>query len=287
MNTIVRNFMSVVRRFKLATVLNVLGLSVAFVAFMLIMMQVSYDNRFDSCQPKAERIFRFDLGNSTGQQAVIARPLARIFTESSPHIKAGCIVSCFMQDYFFSVKRNEERVNFMEKWWFASPEIMQVFDFKMLEGDDKALMEPNSCILPESLARKFFGNESAIGQQLIDQSGKAVTVKGVYHDFPRNSTLSNVVYVPLPEKQDYNDWGNFNYLFFVRLDDVSNKELIMENFKKNEEVNKALSNIWSGQDGLDYILTSLPELHFQNNIIFGKPTARRFWCFPPSPLSFL
>ena len=57
--------MSVVRRFKLATVLNVLGLSVAFVAFMLIMMQVSYDNRFDSCQPKAERIFRFDLGNRT------------------------------------------------------------------------------------------------------------------------------------------------------------------------------------------------------------------------------
>ena len=276
MNTIVRNFMSVVRRFKLATVLNVLGLSVAFVAFMLIMMQVSYDNRFDSCQPEAERIFRFDLGNSTGQQAVIARPLARIFTESSPHIKAGCIVSCFMQDYFFSVKRNEERVNFMEKWWFASPEIMQVFDFKMLEGDDKALMEPNSCILPESLARKFFGNESAIGQQLIDQSGKAVTVKGVYHDFPRNSTLSNVVYVPLPEKQDYNDWGNFNYLFFVRLDDVSNKELIMENFKKNEEVNKALSNIWSGQDGLDYILTSLPELHFQNNIIFDTlPKANR------------
>ena len=276
MNTIVRNFMSVVRRFKLATVLNVLGLSVAFVAFMLIMMQVSYDNRFDSCQPEAERIFRFDLGNSTGQQAVIARPLARIFTESSPHIKAGCIVSCFMQDYFFSVKRNEERVNFMEKWWFASPEIMQVFDFKMLEGDDKALMEPNSCILPESLVRKFFGNEPAIGQQLIDQSGKAVTVKGVYHDFPRNSTLSNVVYVPLPEKQDYNDWGNFNYLFFVRLDDVSNKELIMENFKKNEEVNKALSNIWSGQDGLDYILTSLPELHFQNNIIFDTlPKANR------------
>ena len=137
-------------------------------------------------------------------------------------------------------------------------------------------MEPNSCILPESLARKFFGNESAIGQQLIDQSGKAVTVKGVYHDFPRNSTLSNVVYVPLPEKQDYNDWGNFNYLFFVRLDDVSNKELIMENFKKNEEVNKALSNIWSGQDGLDYILTSLPELHFQNNIIFDTlPKANR------------
>ena len=54
----------------------------------------------------------------------------------------------------------------MEKWWFASPEIMQVFDFKMLEGDDKALMEPNSCILPESLAREVLwervGNRAAV-----------------------------------------------------------------------------------------------------------------------------
>ena len=41
-------------------------------------------------------------------------------------------------------------------------------------------------------------------------------------------------------------------------------------------MNKALSNIWSGQDGLDYILTSLPELHFQNNIIFDTlPKANR------------
>ena len=52
MKTILRNFISVLRRFRMATLLNILGLSIAFAAFMVIMMQVSYDYTFDSCQPE-------------------------------------------------------------------------------------------------------------------------------------------------------------------------------------------------------------------------------------------
>ena len=58
MKTILRNFFSVLRRFKTASVLNVLGLSIAFVAFMLIMMQVNYDYTFDRSHPNADAIFR-------------------------------------------------------------------------------------------------------------------------------------------------------------------------------------------------------------------------------------
>ena len=54
MKTILRNFVSVLRRFKMAMLLNVFGLSIAFAAFMVIMMQVNYDYTFDSCQPEAE-----------------------------------------------------------------------------------------------------------------------------------------------------------------------------------------------------------------------------------------
>lgn len=60
MKTILRNFFSVLRRFKTASVLNVLGLSIAFVAFMLIMMQVNYDYTFDRSHPNADAIFRVD-----------------------------------------------------------------------------------------------------------------------------------------------------------------------------------------------------------------------------------
>ena len=47
MNPAVRNFLNVIRRYKITVILNILGLSVAFAAFMVIMMQLDYDFSFD------------------------------------------------------------------------------------------------------------------------------------------------------------------------------------------------------------------------------------------------
>mgnify|MGYP001159041387 FL=1 len=58
MKTILRNLLSVLRRFKMAMLLNVLGLSIAFAAFILIMMQVEYDRNFDRGYTDTESIFR-------------------------------------------------------------------------------------------------------------------------------------------------------------------------------------------------------------------------------------
>ena len=49
MRTILRNFLNVLRRFKMASFLNIVGLSVAFTAFLVIMMQVEYERTFDRC----------------------------------------------------------------------------------------------------------------------------------------------------------------------------------------------------------------------------------------------
>lgn len=69
MKTILRNLISVIRRFKIAAMLNLIGLGVALVAFMIIMMQVEYDNNFDKFHPDAENIFRVDLVSSSWSQA--------------------------------------------------------------------------------------------------------------------------------------------------------------------------------------------------------------------------
>ena len=73
MKTILRNLLSVLRRFKMATLLNVLGLSVAFSAFILIMMQVEYDQNFDRGYTDTESIFRVEAMFEDGGQAVIGR----------------------------------------------------------------------------------------------------------------------------------------------------------------------------------------------------------------------
>ncbi|MCD7851969.1 MAG: ABC transporter permease [Parabacteroides sp.] len=282
MKTILRNFFSVLRRFKAATLLNVLGLSIAFVAFMLIMMQVNYDYTFDCNHRNAQSIFRVDVvWGGQGSQAIINRPFARAFTGSSPHIEGGCLLSAWIENRFFYVDQNGQRTSYKESAWNVTPGILKVFPFVMLEGSGQALDEPNSVILPESMAKKIFGNESAINKQLISSNPKedAKIIKGVYKDFPLNSSLQNVMYTAMNPKENYDTWGNWNYLFFVRLDDSANRDNVLDNFRTNFNVQEALGDkfAWgSGENGIDFRLTSLPDVHFLNNVDFDMmPKASR------------
>ena len=281
MKTILRNFISVLRRFKTASVLNVLGLSIAFVAFMLIMMQVNYDYTFDCSHRNADAIFRVDIVHgSKGSQAIICRPFARAFTESSPHIKGGCLLSTWVGSPFFYVEQNGQRTGYRENAWEVTPGLLDVIHFDMLEGTAQALDEPGSVILPESMAKKIFGNESAVGKQLIvpDTEMNAQIVKGVYKDFPRNSVLQNVMYAAMNPKENYDNWGNWNYFFFVRLDDPVNKENVLDNFRNNFNAKEVFGNEfeWGEENSFDLRLTSLPDVHFLNNVDFDSmPKASR------------
>ena len=281
MKTILRNFFSVLRRFKAASVLNVLGLSIAFVAFMLIMMQVNYDYTFDCSHRNADAIFRVDIVHgSKGSQAIICRPFARAFTESSPHIKGGCLLNAWVGSPFFYVEQNGQRTGYRENAWEVTPGLLDVIHFDMLEGTAQALDEPGSVILPESMAKKIFGNETAVGKQLIAPNVEmnAQIIKGVYKDFPRNSALQNVIYVAMNPKENYDNWGNWNYFIFVRLDDPANKENVLDNFKSNFNAKEAFGNEfeWGGEESFDLRLTSLPDVHFLNNVDFDSmPKASR------------
>lgn len=281
MKTILRNFFSVLRRFKAASVLNLLGLSIAFVAFMLIMMQVNYDYTFDCSHRNADAIFRVDIVHgSKGSQAIICRPFARAFTESSPHIKGGCLLNAWVGSPFFYVEQNGQRTGYRENAWEVTPGLLDVIHFDMLEGTAQALDEPGSVILPESMAKKIFGNETAVGKQLIAPNVEmnAQIIKGVYKDFPRNSALQNVIYVAMNPKENYDNWGNWNYFFFVRLDDPANKENVLDNFKSNFNAKEVFGNEfeWGGEESFDLRLTSLPDVHFLNNVDFDSmPKASR------------
>ena len=282
MKTILRNFFSVLRRFKTASILNVLGLSIAFVAFMLIMMQVNYDYTFDRSLRDADAIFRLDVVQGTeGSQAIINRPFARAFVELSPHIKEGCLLSGWVGNRFFYVEQGGQRTSYKEDAWGATPGVLSVFHFDMLEGNERSLDEPNSVVLPESMAKKIFGDEPAIGKQLISANAAedAKIVKGIYKDFPRNSALKNIIYMAMDPKENYNNWGNWNYLVFVRLDDPANKENVLDNFKKNFNAKEVFGDDFKwgeGDDNLDLRLTSMPDLHFLNNVDFDSmPKASR------------
>ena len=101
MNPVIRYFLTVIHRFKMTAVLNILGLSIAFATFIVIMFQLNYDFGFDKFHKDYNIIFRVEFIWNASAQANMCRPLSDRFIESSPHIAAGGIAdirlgsSCF------------------------------------------------------------------------------------------------------------------------------------------------------------------------------------------------
>ena len=73
MKTILRNLFYTLKRFRTASVLNLLGLSTAFAAFILIMMKASYEYSFDTCYPNPDRLVGLNLGEEK-DNSIMALP---------------------------------------------------------------------------------------------------------------------------------------------------------------------------------------------------------------------
>lgn len=243
MNPIIRNFWSIFRRFRLAMTLNVLGMAVAFAAFMVIMMQWRYDVTFDDATPHSERIFRVESDiKGLGPTPITCRPYAELFIQSSPHIESGCLIYGMGMPLFLSIhdEQSGQESYFEETCYPTTSALTRVFDFEMLEGSADALAIENQLLIPESLARKWFGVQSAIGKRIetedlrIFRDDEAYIVGGVYRDFPSNSTLQNVVYASVGDYAK-DDWGEAAYSMFVRLDNPSSASGLLANFEQYTE----------------------------------------------------
>jgi len=276
MSPIIRNLLSVVRRFKLAATLNILGLSVAFAAFIVIMIQLNYDYSFDKFHKNSDKIFRLEVYLpmlSPTRVPMTPRPLAERFFESSPHIVAGAVtkhsqMSFFGEGnaYFYVETDGGIRNYFTEKSVVIAPEFFDVFTFDFVEGSANDYISPENVFIPLSLKRKMFGNETAVGQQIVFGDGEKRTVLAVYRDFPANSIIENRLYISLSPEENKDNWGDWGFNSFVRVNDASNAPLLVENFFQNFDFTAVFGQGASREEmekmGFQMYLTSLTDIHF-------------------------
>jgi putative ABC transport system permease protein len=112
-----------------------------------------------------------------------------------------------------------------DKTYYAEPGLFNVFDIDVVEGNsDKALTEPFKVMLSESAARKFFGNEPAMGKQLRAANRYDVEVTGVFKNFPSHSHFHPEILVSFSTLQDSTiygarrletNWGNNSFGTYV------------------------------------------------------------------------
>lgn len=282
MNTILRNFLVTLKRFKVASSLNILGLSVAFAAFIVIMMQVDYDRGFDRFHPDAEHIYRVELSSDSSVFVpVLSRPMIDLFSQSS-RVAQSSLLFDMGEDMSFcgpylTVEQHGSKVGYKENTAMIFPEFVDMFDFRMVEGDRKALEQPDRVLIPESMAKRFFGDAPAIDQRITFMNDTVavsflrpvVTVGGVYKDFPENTQIKNRIYIPLDRTKmlPIDAWGSSGYSFFVKLHSPDSKaDLEKEWLAQLKPILQA--EIWMTLK--DVRLTALPDVYYETDTMSDR-----------------
>lgn len=282
MKTILRNFLFTIRRFKLSSILNILGLSVAFAVFWVCFSQINYDKNYDRCYKNSDQIFQFYHHSSNLSMAIVSSPFAKAFMNSSPHIVAGFITSTSPDNVVIqSVNDPEGGIRANHLW--ASKDIYKVIDFDILEGQASSLETPGHILIPQSCARNLFGDESAVGKQVKPADAPSIvwTVGGVYKDYPKNNTFGNpVISIEDQSVFETGKWGNSSYRLFVRLDSPENADLVLENFKTNLALYvpaEAIENRGAGSFTEGAHLDMMSDMHFIKGVAYDYSDKADEW----------
>jgi len=279
MKTIIRNFISVIRRFKMATLLNILGLSVAFTAVIVIMMQVTYDLGFDGNQPEKDNIYRIEAVFEGREIAVLPRPFIEGFKAAAPQVRAAAVTNVFLSEMvssFVGVEKEGSIQYYSEKIMTVSPDFTEIFHFNMKEGVATSINEPNTIIIPQTIAQRMFGSESAVNKHII-QGEQKFLIGGVYIDFPGNASTQNCIYGKIPDDENKEHWGSFNYEGYVLMDPAARMDDVLEAYVNTID-RQAFKK--AGLANVDFKATPLQQIHFDTHVEFDfvkKVSRQTIW----------
>jgi putative ABC transport system permease protein len=224
MKTILRNLFYTLKRFQSASVLNLMGLSAAFAAFVLLMMKVSYERDFDTCYPHTDRLVMLNLAQPQEENYVSTLPRGPIdyLIQQVPGIEYGTIYSpAWQKQAFYTDPKNPQY--FYEEPWAVYPDFGKIIGLKFVEGSDQEMKQPESVIVSESYARKLFPNGNALGSYLYTDTpdwrnpeATKFRICGIFEDLPENCQFKNDLFVPMGKLQE-NDWGSQNFFAFFLL----------------------------------------------------------------------
>ena len=279
MKLMIRNLLYLFKRFKTAVVLNLFGLTIAFAAFLLIVMQVDYEMNYDAMHSKSGRTFRLEANHGEFEHnAIHCLMFSDAFVNSSAHITDYSYRYPFYGGERYcqidEVDDQGEAKVFKENFQLCLPNISDVFDFHMKEGSVECLSIPGSVLIPESVAKRLFDKQSAIGKR-IRMSGSSgwqpvsttiLTIGGVYKDFPGNTTVQNRIYVPMDQLDLLkSSWQMYANEIYVTLDDPLNKEEVLDHFNKTFDFAK--SQMGSAQE-IALRLTPLKDVCYTHDTTF-------------------
>ena len=184
--TAIRNLL----RYKGFSFINVLSLAIGITGCLMIALFVYDEKKFDKDIPGGETVYRiYDERTNNGNkilQAPVAPAYATFLQHQYPEVDTTLRILMSGDKFLLEVG---EKSGYEEKGLFTEASFFQIFPLQFLNGDPAtALTAPNTIVLTEDLAKRYFGKENPVGKTVnIDKS--PFEVKGVLAKLPEHFHL--------------------------------------------------------------------------------------------------
>jgi len=218
-----------IKKYKLNTLISLLGLTVGFTSFILISSFIKHELSFNTYNENFDRtvISNIDFYNTTGvvQGRNMPYPLVEGLVAEFPEIESGVRFN-----RIFAQFANGDLSFFENNGYFVDDAFFDIFTVKFLSGKQQnPLDEPNTIVLTKSYAKKYFKDENPIGKTLLYDGNRNFKVTAIIDDFPINSDfrydflVSFKTFLAINSNRDYTvRWNNHAFITFFLIKENTN-----------------------------------------------------------------
>lgn len=256
-------------RHKVYTGINIIGLAVGLGAFLLINQYLQFEKSYDRYFRHSDQLYRLTTdqvveGVLGTRDAMSFYPSAKALMEEIPEVVNGTVTRKFSELTF---QKGDQLIT--ERGVIAADSnFLNIFPYPLVYGNpEKQLADPNTLVLTESKARKYFGNENPVGKTIHIFSGhdKAFKVTGVIKDSPQNTHYRFDVLMSIStirERLERDGWSGFNYYTYLQLAPDADMQKI-------ESMLPDLSGKYIGEENtLRFNLQPVPGIHLYSDFTF-------------------
>jgi putative ABC transport system permease protein len=266
-----KNFFTIavrnIRKDKFYSLLNIAGLTIGITCSLLLLLYITDELSFDRYHKNAGKIYRIvshiqepDKAFSWG---VTPPPTAKALKADYPSVESYVR---FFPNGRVAFQLGDKRF-FEDNIYAADSNVFQVFTYKFIEGDPKtAMSQPGSIVLTRSVAEKFFGRSSALGQSLRRDDTTAYKVTGVIENVPKNSHFTfNALLSLNSDQRNQGEWGGFYVTSYLVLPEGYDRHALESKFP--QVYDKYLKPIFGRMNiKINFELQPIADIHLHSKM---------------------
>lgn len=204
MSPILKNYFNVIKKYKVASLLNFLSLAMAFMLFVIIGMQINYELAFNKCHKNYDKICRLTSGLGKERIAVCSPGESRLFASKCPEIKKIAITLPW-NNLFDAVDTENELLKIRNNIGRVTEDFFSIFSYDITAGSLDRFKDGNNIVVSQSFVDKYYPGKDVIGKTLKSRDEKEnkdiiYTIIAVFKDLPKNNSFQQKVYTCLEEK---------------------------------------------------------------------------------------